>query len=617
MRLLQCSAGLALYALLCAGCETTNVGCDTPGAAGTGSCQMLACPGTMRDCKNGVADGCETDTALDINNCGACGSRCSAPANGEAACIDGVCGVRTCGVRFKDCNTVATDGCEIDSFRDANNCGACGNVCAGGPNATGVCVQGKCQLACQAAYLDCDSNVPGCETNGASDLNNCGTCGTTCTAVGATNAACAAGSCISTMCASPNRTCKAGPVDGCETDTSTSVSNCGTCGKQCGALPNATPGCAASNCGIGSCNTGYGNCDNAAANGCETNTTNNVANCGACGMNCPALANASVSCSASTCGLGACNAGYGNCDNNAANGCEISLTNDVANCGMCGKMCGALANATPGCAASTCGIGSCNTGYGNCDGNAANGCETNTTNNVANCGACGKNCPALANASTSCVASACGLGACNAGFGNCDNNAANGCESNLLSDASNCGMCGKACGAGQICSAGACAVGVTYGPVGPQTNVPVSTVTTGGWTQCYTELYNADIPITTVLAACPKAKLMLSCRPTGSTTLQLLAWAPRVDVIFDTGTGNTPHNANGSGWYFSGAYSCGFAKAGDPINRSTCDLDNGGAVDNNLRMCIHTAANQTNVGYRCGSSVSYSAAYQQLFYQAD
>ena len=159
------------------------------------------------------------------------------------------------------------------------------------------------------------------------------------------------------------------------------------------------------------------------------------------------------------------------------------------------------------------------------------------------------------------------------------------------------------------------ACGPYFSDVGPQVNVPVANLV--GWTQCFAETYGNVTPIATITTACSKAKLMMACRVAGSTTLQLLSWAPRADVLFDTGTSNIPHVANGSGWYFSGAYSCGFAKAGDPINRSTCDLDNGGAVDNNLRMCIHTAANQTNVGYRCGSSVSYSAAYQQLFYQAD
>jgi hypothetical protein len=47
--------------------------------------------------------------------------------------------------------------------------------------------------------------------------------------------------------------------------------------------------------------------------------------------------------------------------------------------------------------------------------------------------------------------------ACSAGFGNCDANAANGCEAAFASDPLNCGMCGKSC-AGQACVAGVCNV---------------------------------------------------------------------------------------------------------------------------------------------------------------
>lgn len=351
MRFMNCSAGLALFALLIAGCDTPASTCDPVAIASATACQSLQCTGFLADCKNGAADGCETDTAVDLNNCGGCGIRCPTPANGEAACVSGVCGVATCGTRYKDCNTLAADGCEIDTFRDVNNCGACGNMCPSGANAAGVCILGKCQLACQAAYLDCNGDpADGCEENGASDLNNCGNCGNVCAAVGATNPACAAGSCITTMCTGTNRTCKAGPIDSCEVDTATDVLNCGTCGKQCSAVANGTPGCAASNCGIATCNTNFSDCDKAVANGCEVNTSNNVNNCAMCGKVCPALANATSVCSASACGLGSCNPGFADCDKDPATGCEINTNRDNNNCGMCGKVCGAM----EACIAGTC-----------------------------------------------------------------------------------------------------------------------------------------------------------------------------------------------------------------------------------------------------------------------
>jgi len=62
----------------------------------------------------------------------------------------------------------------------------------------------------------------------------------------------------------------------------------------------------------------------------------------------------------------------------------------------------------------------------------------------------------LANATAGCAAGACTIASCNAGFANCDGTASNGCERNLNSDTGNCGACGNACAAGQLCSAGVC-----------------------------------------------------------------------------------------------------------------------------------------------------------------
>lgn len=86
-------------------------------------------------------------------------------------------------------------------------------------------------------------------------------------------------------------------------------------------------------CGL-SCNAGYANCNGASGDGCEVNTSNDAANCGGCGNACPARANASRTCSMSSCGF-ACTDGFGNCNGSDADGCEQRL--DVAgNCGACG-----------------------------------------------------------------------------------------------------------------------------------------------------------------------------------------------------------------------------------------------------------------------------------------
>lgn len=122
-----------------------------------------------------------------------------------------------------------------------------------------------------------------------------------------------------------------------------------------------------------------------------------------------------------------------------------------------------------------------------------------------------------------------------------------------------------------------------YYPVGPQTNVAKSSLV--GWTQCFSGPFNGTTPLAGVLSQCSGNYLMLAAGDNGSTTLLLLAAAPRTDVLFDTAHTNTPHVANGSGWYFANDFSWGFANQGDLIHRSECDN-----VSGPLRMCWQTNA---------------------------
>lgn len=72
----------------------------------------------------------------------------------------------------------------------------------------------------------------------------------------------------------------------------------------------------------------------------------------------------------------------------------------------------------------------------------------------------GVTCPPVANATSACASGACQV-TCNAGFAQCDGNPANGCETSLMTDVLNCGVCGNACGTcndGTLsqCLSGAC-----------------------------------------------------------------------------------------------------------------------------------------------------------------
>lgn len=125
-----------------------------------------------------------------------------------------------------------------------------------------------------------------------------------------------------------------------------------------------------------------------------------------------------------------------------------------------------------------------------------------------------------------------------------------------------------------------------YWPVGPQENVPVSTVTGGGWTVCY----QADIgtpfglDAATTLAPCTGSYLLMAGHLKGSSSYAVLAAAPKADALTDTGanTSNT-HTVNGSEWYNSDSWAFGFAPGGSPVNLSSCDILSG-----DRRMCLHT-----------------------------
>ncbi|MEZ4391795.1 MAG: hypothetical protein R3A48_11915 [Polyangiales bacterium] len=474
-----------------------------------GRCEVGACDGTRRDCDRDPSNGCETDTLNDINHCGSCGRVCPSPPNAAGSCSMGVCGF-ACNVGFADCNGVPEDGCEVnldsspencgrcmnrcvvngataactagqcavgacgqdqaDCDGDPSNgcetntrtstahCGMCGNRCPTPANGTPTCNGGTCGIGrCNDGYGDCD-NMPGngCETPLDGDPANCGACGRVCVVPNA-SPVCMNGTCGIGMCNPGFADCNGDPADGCEVDTRTSNDHCGACGSRCG-VANGTPMCTAGVCRIGACNPGFADCNGRVDDGCETPVNFDPNNCGSCGNSCPTPTVGSRVCRAGTCAIGSCPTGFEDCDMNSANGCEVSVLNDLNNCGACGRRCPTPPNAAPSCVGGACGILRCNAGWADCDGNPVNGCETNITL-PSNCGRCGNACR-FANAGALCTAGACALGACNAGYGNCDGQASNGCEVSLTANTSNCGSCGNVCrgpsGASVSCVSGAC-----------------------------------------------------------------------------------------------------------------------------------------------------------------
>jgi hypothetical protein len=158
---------------------------------------------------------------------------------------------------------------------------------------------------------------------------------------------------------------------------------------------------------------------------------------------------------------------------------------------------------------------------------------------------------------------------------------------------------------------------LSYLPVGPQTNVPQARVNLGGWTTCYSELYNNTTGvIANILTTCNKANLMLACLPDGTDTYAVLAQAPRADVTFatpsDTGT---VHVANGTAWYFNTGRSWGFARAGDAVFKNTCDTSI--TTNANERLCWHTSAGNLVSGWRCGTAEFVGATWRRVVLHRD
>ena len=395
-------------------------------------CEATVCPDGIGDCDGDVGNGCET-ALTSLTDCGACGAPCGLT-NAAASCATGDCQVASCDGGFGSCDGLDGNGCEL-TLDTIVNCGACGSVCALA-NASETCASGTCTLlTCAPGFGDCDGDdATGCEASLAS-LAHCGACGAACEVANASES-CATGTCVVIACGAGWGDCDGDGTD-CETATTTLV-DCGACGVPCD-LANASASCAAGTCALVSCAAGWGDCDAAAPNGCETPLTT-ATDCAACATACD-YANASESCASGSCVLGACAAGFGDCDGSVGTGCESPLAT-LANCGACGAPCD-LANASESCATGTCTLASCGAGFGNCDGDVSDGCET-PLNTTGDCGACGAAC-SLVNAGESCATGACVVSGCDPGWGDCDGAAVNGCEADLGTSETNCGACGTAC----------------------------------------------------------------------------------------------------------------------------------------------------------------------------
>ena len=227
-------------------------------------------------------------------------------------------------------------------------------------------------------------------------------------------------------------------------------------------VADGTTGCVASGCRITSCVTGFDDCDKQIADGCEVNTTNDVANCGACGNKCAAGSSCLAGvCQAVNCQMTGCPGGTTCCGTLC-----INTATDLANCGNCGNKCAAGAN--------LCQSGACcfpQTGGGEVCGSIVCAAPLQACNNVCvdestdpgNCGFCGNTCAA----GSTCVNGMCsttttcnGGPACSPAQSCCKT----GC-SDTLTDSQNCGGRGRPVPARQQLLGGSCSKTCNGGPV--------------------------------------------------------------------------------------------------------------------------------------------------------
>jgi hypothetical protein len=400
----QCEVTLTNDIANCGACGHSCLLANVEGA----TCESSACK--IGGCKPGFADcdlkpetGCEGHVSNDPENCGACGKKCPVVANANATCELGACGKFVCKDGFADCDGKPENGCEVDLSKDLANCGACKAPCDAVPNGQAKCDDGICVIgACTKGFDDCDkSSGNGCETDLSTNVDNCAACGQKCPGLANSEASCKASMCNSGKCLPGFDDCDAA-MPGCESNLATSVSNCGACGNACPDIAHGKPVCQLFLCGIGSCDPGFGDCVGGAEDGCETSLQDDVTHCGSCDTVCPEVYKGTKACLDGKCGISFCEGTFADCNNTAFDGCETDVSDDKENCGACGMACVDHANSIAACVAGKCAIAQCTSGTSDCDGNIDNGCELPTDFDPKNCGGCGIVC-----GSGSCIDGAC------------------------------------------------------------------------------------------------------------------------------------------------------------------------------------------------------------------
>jgi hypothetical protein len=331
-----------------------------PPACGPGNCPSGCCD-TNGMCQLG------TDPAA----CGSGGVACASCATGQA-CTSQACSCDGNGGCAGGCCT-ATGQCMTSS---TTSCGQAGAVCVACVSGQECSAQGKCVCDATSCPNGC-CNGDTCVPYAMEDATKCGVGGAACAACAANQACNAAGACTCTAASCPNGCCSG---DTCVLTASQSTTMCGSGGNACGACAGGQA------CSAGACSCGGTSCTGCCnAGSCEAYAGQSATSCGTSGAACSAcsITNANPACTSGACTLSSCKTGFGNCDSNAANGCETNLNTSSTYCGACGA-----GHACPTGGSCTNGVCACPGGQTNCSGT----CTNTQASDAANCGSCGHGC---------------------------------------------------------------------------------------------------------------------------------------------------------------------------------------------------------------------------------
>lgn len=424
----------------------------------------------------------------------------------------------------------------VDVSLDPENCGLCGKTCAAGE----VCSSGTCGLSCTGGTSKCGDRC----VDTKSDARNCGGCGTDAGANRCgSGTVCSDGTCALT-CANDLVACNGGCVD-----PLTSRQFCG-----------ATSGCGEDAGSAGTSCTAGQVC---AGGACQASCLPNQVLCGGrcvdpdtdrqyCGATAP------------------CDEGAGSAGTSCGDG-------EVCSGGACSASCASpLTRCTPDDGAPYC---------------------ADTAGDPSNCGTCGTTCPARASATAACANGACAF-VCTADHADCNVQADDGCEVNLLTDKDNCGRCGNACD-GLSCVGGTCVLTcadiLTTEPVWgyPAKGVSLSRFTSGtlDWIGCAT----GD--------GCSAASFFCDDEPTGI-FFGAVSGALRAVVDPDDAGGSTlPTSPNGC---CSAAHPRSICNAPKANNNGVGGIDSGDALCKAMGFASGAVVQETDNNY-CSKPHALSA----------